>query len=77
MTPATRVLKDFLDSVQGELGTVEKDYQTAKEAYIVAVEFFGENSKTTNCQSFFGTFVRFSAAYKQAVKVCLHDVILV
>lgn len=69
MTSATRVLKEFLDSTQGELTVIQKDYQTARETYVAAVEYFGENSKTTGCQAFFSTFVRFSVAYKQAIKV--------
>lgn len=69
MTFATRVLKEFLDSTEGDLEAVQKDFETARSTYVAAVEFFGENAKTTSCQSFFSTFVRFSAAYKQAVKV--------
>ncbi|XP_067928445.1 formin-like protein isoform X2 [Watersipora subatra] len=68
MTYATTVMKEFLEVTQGDLDIVKRDYQTAKENYEKAVEFFGENVKQTSPQAFFGTFVRFTAAYKKAVE---------
>lgn len=69
MTHATKILKSFIETTDGDLSTVSKHFEEAKEAYTSAVEYFGENSKTTSPQTFFSTFARFSAAYKQALKV--------
>ena len=69
MAHATVVLKEFLDNTQGELDVIRTDHKAAKEAYDKSVEFFGENVKQTSPQTFFGTFVRFTVAYKKAVEV--------
>ena len=69
MTHATTVLKQFIDSTQGELEEVKRDHLAAKENYEKVVEFFGENVKQTNPQTFFGTFARFSTVFKKAIEV--------
>ena len=69
MTHATTVLKNFLETTQGDLDVVKKDHATAKTNYEKVVEFFGEDIKQTSPQTFFGTFVRFTAAYKKAIEV--------
>lgn len=72
MTHATKVLKSFIEATNGELEAVKKHSEEAKEAYVSAVEYFGESSKTTSPQTFFGIFARFASAYKKAIKVMTH-----
>ncbi|KAG5832936.1 hypothetical protein ANANG_G00296490 [Anguilla anguilla] len=60
------VLKEFIKSSSEMLDSLIKDSKTAQEAYASAVEYFGENPKTTPPSSFFPPFVRFIKAYKQA-----------
>ena len=69
MTYATKVLKEFLDSTQGDLEQVQKDYQAAKSGFEKAVEYFGENPKQTSPQSLFGIIARFSNTFKKAIEV--------
>lgn len=68
---ATIVLKEFLEGTQGDLDIVKADHKAAKEAYEKAVEFFSDNVKQTSPQSFFGTFARFTVAFKKAIEVRL------
>uniref|UniRef100_A0A668AK89 FH2 domain-containing protein n=1 Tax=Myripristis murdjan TaxID=586833 RepID=A0A668AK89_9TELE len=60
------VLKNFLSSNNELLNSVVADGKTAQDAYDSAVEYFGENPKTTPPSMFFPVFVRFIKAYKQA-----------
>ncbi|KAJ8251784.1 hypothetical protein GJAV_G00225400 [Gymnothorax javanicus] len=60
------VLKEFIKSSSETLDSLIKDSKTAQEVYSTAVEYFGENPKTTPPSSFFPLFVRFVKAYKQA-----------
>ncbi|KAE8283868.1 Formin-like protein 1 Formin-related protein [Larimichthys crocea] len=62
-----------LDSILQDVRTLDRgmesltaDGRTAQDAYDSAVEYFGENSKTTPPSMFFPVFVRFIKAYKQA-----------
>ncbi|KAJ8404276.1 hypothetical protein AAFF_G00340490 [Aldrovandia affinis] len=59
-------LKDFIKNSSELLDSLIKDSKTAQEAYGSAVEYFGENPKTTMPSTFFPTFVRFIKAYKKA-----------
>ncbi|KAI3365012.1 hypothetical protein L3Q82_000952 [Scortum barcoo] len=60
------VLQKFLSSNTELLQSLIADGKTAQDAYDSAVEYFGENSKTTPPSMFFPVFVRFIKAYKQA-----------
>ncbi|CAL8284537.1 unnamed protein product [Merluccius merluccius] len=60
------VLSHFLSSTAAPLDAVVADANTAQEAYGAAVEYFGENPKTTKPSVFFPVFTRFIKAYKQA-----------
>ncbi|XP_014740334.1 PREDICTED: formin-like protein 1 [Sturnus vulgaris] len=60
------VLKDFLKVNSEVMEKLQADSKTAKEAYESAVEYFGENSKTSPPTTFFPMFMRFIKAYKQA-----------
>ncbi|XP_072350183.1 formin-like protein 3 isoform X2 [Scyliorhinus torazame] len=60
------VLKDFLSQNEGKLEKLQKDSRTAQEAYNKAVEYFGENPKTTPPSVFFPVFVRFVKSYREA-----------
>ncbi|KAM3591799.1 uncharacterized protein V6R79_007705 [Siganus canaliculatus] len=60
------VLQTFLSSNTELLQTLSADGKTAQDAYDSAVEFFGENPKTTPPSVFFPVFVRFIRSYKQA-----------
>lgn len=60
------VLQTFLSSNTELLHSLTADGKTAQDAYDSAVEYFGENSKTTPPSMFFPVFVRFIKAYKQA-----------
>ncbi|XP_053309245.1 formin-like protein 1 [Spea bombifrons] len=62
------VLKDFLKSNMDVMARLSGDAKTAQEAYNTAVEYFGENSKTTPPSTFFPVFLRFVRAFKQADK---------
>uniref|UniRef100_A0A673X7F8 Formin like 1 n=1 Tax=Salmo trutta TaxID=8032 RepID=A0A673X7F8_SALTR len=60
------VLQEFLTSNNDLLDSVVGDGKTAQDVYESAVEYFGENPKTTPPSMFFPVFVRFIKAYKQA-----------
>ncbi|NWX79996.1 FMNL1 protein, partial [Alca torda] len=58
------VLKDFLKVNSEVMEKLQADSKTAKEAYESAVEYFGENPKTSPPTTFFPMFMRFIRAYK-------------
>ncbi|XP_041577361.2 formin-like protein 1 isoform X6 [Taeniopygia guttata] len=60
------VLKDFLKVNSEVMEKLQADSKTAKEAYESAVEYFGENPKTSPPTTFFPMFLRFIKAYKKA-----------
>uniref|UniRef100_A0A3Q4IG78 FH2 domain-containing protein n=1 Tax=Neolamprologus brichardi TaxID=32507 RepID=A0A3Q4IG78_NEOBR len=60
------VLQRFLNTNVELLNGLIADGKTAQDAYDSAVEYFGENPKTTPPSMFFPIFVRFIKAYKQA-----------
>ncbi|KAM6295619.1 LOW QUALITY PROTEIN: formin-like protein 1 [Aegotheles albertisi] len=60
------VLKDFLKVNSEVMQKLQADSKTAKEAYESAVEYFGENPKTSPPTTFFPMFMRFIRAYKKA-----------
>uniref|UniRef100_A0A7N6AGU8 Formin-like 1a n=1 Tax=Anabas testudineus TaxID=64144 RepID=A0A7N6AGU8_ANATE len=60
------VLKEFIKTNSEQLESLIKDSKTAQEAYASAVEYFGENPKTTQPAMFFPMFGRFIKAYKTA-----------
>ncbi|KAI4807901.1 hypothetical protein KUCAC02_027676 [Chaenocephalus aceratus] len=60
------VLQAFLSSNTELLQSLIGDGKTAQDVFDSAVEYFGENSKTTPPSMFFPVFVRFIKAYKQA-----------
>ncbi|CAN9505508.1 unnamed protein product [Ophioblennius macclurei] len=60
------VLKEFIETNGEQLESLIKDSKTAQEAYISAVEYFGENPKTMQPSMFFPMFGRFIKAYKKA-----------
>ncbi|XP_068023250.1 formin-like protein 1 isoform X2 [Melanerpes formicivorus] len=59
-------LKDFLRVNSEVMEKLQADSKTAKEAYEAAVEYFGENPKTSPPTTFFPMFMRFIRAYKKA-----------
>ncbi|XP_009695247.1 PREDICTED: formin-like protein 1, partial [Cariama cristata] len=59
-------LKDFLKVNLEVMEKLQADSKTAKEAYESAVEYFGENPKTSPPTTFFPMFMRFIRAYKKA-----------
>uniref|UniRef100_A0A8C9EN20 Formin like 1 n=1 Tax=Pavo cristatus TaxID=9049 RepID=A0A8C9EN20_PAVCR len=60
------VLKEFLKANMELMEKLQADSKTAKEAYESAVEYFGENPKTSPPTTFFPMFMRFIRAYKKA-----------
>ncbi|KAM6042761.1 LOW QUALITY PROTEIN: formin-like protein 1 [Theristicus caerulescens] len=60
------VLKEFLKVNSEVMEKLQADSKTAKEAYESAVEYFGENPKTSPPTTFFPMFMRFIRAYKKA-----------
>ncbi|NXY88853.1 FMNL1 protein, partial [Alcedo cyanopectus] len=60
------VLKEFLKVNTEVMEKLQADSKTAKEAYESAVEYFGENPKTSPPTTFFPMFMRFIRAYKKA-----------
>uniref|UniRef100_A0A668SI93 FH2 domain-containing protein n=1 Tax=Oreochromis aureus TaxID=47969 RepID=A0A668SI93_OREAU len=60
------VLQSFLNSNMELLNCLIADGKTAQDAYDSAVEYFGENPKTTLPSMFFPILIRFIKAYKQA-----------
>ncbi|XP_069560575.1 formin-like protein 1 isoform X2 [Brachyistius frenatus] len=60
------VLRRFLGGSAELLDSLAADGKTAQDVYDSAVEYFGENAKTTPPSMFFPVFVRFIKAYKQA-----------
>ncbi|XP_074979640.1 formin-like protein 1 isoform X5 [Caretta caretta] len=61
----SQVLKDFLKANTEVMEKLQTDSKTAQEAYESAVEYFGENPKTSPPTMFFPIFVRFVKAYKK------------
>ncbi|XP_043359212.1 formin-like protein 1 isoform X3 [Dermochelys coriacea] len=61
----SQVLKDFLKANTEVMEKLQTDSKTAQEAYESAVEYFGENPKTSSPTIFFPIFVRFVKAYKK------------
>ncbi|XP_043392776.1 formin-like protein 1 [Chelonia mydas] len=61
----SQVLKDFLKANTEVMEKLQTDSKTAQEAYESAVEYFGENPKTSPPTMFFPIFVRFIKAYKK------------
>uniref|UniRef100_A0A8C3S4E5 Formin like 1 n=1 Tax=Chelydra serpentina TaxID=8475 RepID=A0A8C3S4E5_CHESE len=61
----SQVLKDFLKANTEVMERLQTDSKTAQEAYESAVEYFGENPKTSPPTMFFPIFVRFVRAYKK------------
>lgn len=59
------VLQTFISSNTDLIRSLIADGKTAQDVYDSAVEYFGENSKTTPPSVFFPVFVRFIKAYKQ------------
>uniref|UniRef100_A0A4W5M9U7 Formin like 1 n=1 Tax=Hucho hucho TaxID=62062 RepID=A0A4W5M9U7_9TELE len=57
------VLQEFLTSSNDLLDSVVGDGKKAQDVYESAVEYFGENPKTTPPSMFFPVFVRFIKAY--------------
>uniref|UniRef100_A0A7N6AMW9 Formin-like 1a n=1 Tax=Anabas testudineus TaxID=64144 RepID=A0A7N6AMW9_ANATE len=64
------VLKEFIKTNSEQLESLIKDSKTAQEAYASAVEYFGENPKTTQPAMFFPMFGRFIKAYKVRTSHC-------
>ncbi|XP_072299092.1 formin-like protein 1 isoform X2 [Eucyclogobius newberryi] len=62
------VLKEFIKANSTILESLSKDSKTAQESYSSAVEYFGENPKTTQPSMFFPIFGRFIKAYKVVQK---------
>ncbi|KAJ0057853.1 hypothetical protein NL108_002983, partial [Boleophthalmus pectinirostris] len=62
------VLKEFIKTNCTILESLIKDSKTAQESYSLAVEYFGENPKTTQPSMFFPIFGRFIKAYKAVQK---------
>uniref|UniRef100_A0A672ZPA4 Formin like 1 n=1 Tax=Sphaeramia orbicularis TaxID=375764 RepID=A0A672ZPA4_9TELE len=61
------VLQKFVNNNNKLLDSVIADGKTAQDVYDSAVEYFGENSKSTPPSMFFPVFVRFIKAYKVSV----------
>ncbi|NXD71037.1 FMNL1 protein, partial [Eolophus roseicapillus] len=59
LPPLLKVNSEVMEKLQA-------DSKTAKEAYESAVEYFGENPKTSPPTTFFPMFMRFIKAYKKA-----------
>ncbi|KAJ7410932.1 formin like 1 [Willisornis vidua] len=62
------VLKDFLKVNSEVMEKLQADSKMAKEAYESAVEYFGENPKTSPPTTFFPMFMRFIRAYKLPIQ---------
>ncbi|CAM9135716.1 unnamed protein product [Lampetra planeri] len=60
------VLRTFLSGNADLLHSLTADGKTAQDVYDSAVEYFGENSKSTPPSVFFPVFVRFIKEYKKA-----------
>uniref|UniRef100_A0A8C5GSR0 Formin-like protein 1 n=1 Tax=Gouania willdenowi TaxID=441366 RepID=A0A8C5GSR0_GOUWI len=60
------VLQRFLSTNSELLRSLTTDGHTAQDVYESAVEYFGENSKTTPPSAFFPVFVRFIKAFQRA-----------
>uniref|UniRef100_A0A3P8QTN9 Formin-like 1a n=1 Tax=Astatotilapia calliptera TaxID=8154 RepID=A0A3P8QTN9_ASTCA len=65
------VLQRFLNTNVELLNGLIADGKTAQDAYDSAVEYFGENPKTTPPSMFFPIFVRFIKAYKRKTALLL------
>uniref|UniRef100_A0A4W5M9Z1 Formin like 1 n=1 Tax=Hucho hucho TaxID=62062 RepID=A0A4W5M9Z1_9TELE len=69
------VLQEFLTSSNDLLDSVVGDGKKAQDVYESAVEYFGENPKTTPPSMFFPVFVRFIKAYTQVPMIPQMDLI--
>ncbi len=59
-------LKDFVDKASEQVSTLRQEADRAQALFRECVEYFGENGKTTDVNTFFGYFVRFFAIWKQS-----------
>eukprot|EP00095_Tigriopus_kingsejongensis_P004806 snap_masked-scaffold182_size278544-processed-gene-1.8 protein:Tk04806 transcript:snap_masked-scaffold182_size278544-processed-gene-1.8-mRNA-1 annotation:"GL25292" len=61
-----QALKDFVDYAGEAVAKVRSDANRGQKLFVECVEYFGENPKMIDANTFFGYFVRFSATWKQS-----------
>ena len=59
-------LQDFVDKASDLVSKLRNDTDNAQSAFKDVVEYFGEDTKTTDCNTFFGYLVRFIATWRNA-----------
>ncbi|GLD52047.1 formin-like protein 2 isoform X1 [Lates japonicus] len=67
------MLKDFIAYNESKLKKLQDDAKIAQDAFVEAVKFFGENSKTTPPSVFFPVFVRSSSRLTGQEATVDHD----
>jgi hypothetical protein len=59
-------LQDFVSRASVLVSKLRSDANSAQSAFKECAEYFGEDTKTADCNAFFGYFVRFNAMWKTA-----------
>lgn len=59
-------LKEFVDRAQEQLRALRLEANRAEALFRDCAEYFGENPKMTDANTFFGYFIRFVATWKQS-----------
>eukprot|EP00094_Tigriopus_californicus_P001997 TCALIF_01924-PB protein Name:"Similar to CG32138 Formin-like protein CG32138 (Drosophila melanogaster)" AED:0.27 eAED:0.27 QI:0/0.5/0.14/1/0.5/0.42/7/0/998 len=59
-------LKEFVDMAGESVGNVRSEADRAQKLFTDCVEYFGENPKMIDANTFFGYFVRFIATWRQS-----------
>ena len=59
-----QMLKDFVDKASEQITGIRQDANRAESLFKECVEYFGENPKMTDANTFFGYFVRFIQLWK-------------
>lgn len=58
------VLRDFLNNSEEKLKRLKSEARTAIDSFNECVEFFGENARQSDANTFFSLLVRFAKAFK-------------
>ena len=59
-------LQDFVDKASGQVTKLRSDANNAQSSFRDCAEYFGEDVKMIDCNTFFGYFERFVATWKKA-----------
>ncbi|XP_055352129.1 formin-like protein [Paramacrobiotus metropolitanus] len=62
------LLARFLEEQEARLGQLQKEKKIAEDAFVEAVEYFGESRRTIQPKDFFSSVLRFAKAFRAALE---------